>query len=68
MATSIDVLRSREVILPPETKPLDMRVWNAWLAKNRVQDKHRSATRLKVMAWVAVAALLAGVGYWRYFV
>jgi len=64
MATPVEVLRSREVLLPMESKPLDMVVWNAWLAKNRAQNKTRSARRLRAMAWIAVAAALAGAAYW----
>lgn len=53
---------------PPVTpvKPLDEAVWQAWLAKNRAQEKRSSVMQMVAVKWVSIAALLAAAGMWSY--
>jgi hypothetical protein len=43
----------------------DEAVWQAWIKKNKAQDKFRFARRVKVMRF-AVVFLLAGALLWRF--
>jgi hypothetical protein len=46
-------------ILQPDKNPqIDEAVWQAWLKKNKIQDRFRYERRLKVMALVAVFVTL----------
>ena len=45
---------------------IDEAVWQAWLNKNRVQDRIRYERRLRVLALVAVFATVS-VLLWRFF-
>jgi len=46
------------------SKPLDEAAWQAWGAKGRAHDKRGSATRMNVVKWVSIAALLAAAVLW----
>ena len=48
----------------PTEKPLDEVVWQAWLQKNRAQDMQRRDTRIRVIRWTLIVALLAVAGLW----
>ena len=47
---------------PQPAKPLDLAVWQAWLAKGRERDKRHKALILSALKWAGVVALLLGVG------
>jgi hypothetical protein len=47
-----------------KTGEIDEAVWQAWLEKNRAQDKLRYERRLR-LAGVAILILLAGAVLWR---
>ena len=56
--TSIELPGSEKAWTPPETKPLDETIWQAWLAKGREQDRRNAAVRIKALKWVSIAGLL----------
>ena len=45
-------------------KPLDEAMWQAWIAKGRMQDRRSSAVRMKAVKWISIAGLLAAAGLW----
>ena len=44
--------------------PLDERVWQAWLDKNREQEKARFARRVNVVKFASPILLLIGLFWW----
>jgi hypothetical protein len=55
-----------EFILQPGKNPqIDEAVWQAWLEKNRAQDRFRYERRLRVMALVAVFVTLLAL-LWKF--
>jgi hypothetical protein len=50
---------------PTLSKPLDETVWQAWLAKNRVEERRNIATRIKVLKVVALVLLAALLVVWQ---
>lgn len=48
----------------PPVKPLDEAAWQAWKAKGRAQDRQGRETRMKVLKWGSIVALLAVAGLW----
>ena len=40
-------------------RPLDEAVWNAWLSRNRAEEKRDSAARMRVLKLVALLLLIA---------
>ena len=62
MSSLVKLPAPREAWAPSETKPLDEAVWNAWVTKNRVQERRNSAARMKAVKWVSIAALIAVAG------
>jgi uncharacterized protein (DUF1684 family) len=59
MITAVKLPASRQAWTPPETKPLDETVWQAWVAKGREQDRRNAVARIKALKWVSIAGLLA---------
>ena len=53
------------VLQPHKDSDIDEAVWQAWLNKNRVQDRIRYERRLRVLALVAVFATVS-VLLWRF--
>jgi len=49
--------------VPPAATPLDLAVWERWLAKGRSRDEAATAVRLRSVKCVSIAALLAA-GLW----
>ena len=64
MATSVELLKSRQTWVLPAAKPLDEAVWQAWLSKGRTRDQRNRAARIKVIKWVGMAGLLASASFW----
>jgi hypothetical protein len=53
--------------LQPDKDPqIDEAVWQAWLEKNKAQDRFRYERRLRVMALVAVFVTLITL-LWKFF-
>ena len=50
---------------PTATKPLDETVWQAWLAKNRTEERRNIAVRMKILKVFAFFLLLALVVVWQ---
>jgi hypothetical protein len=44
--------------------PLDEAVWQAWVAKGRVQERRSRAARIKAVKWASIAGLLGAAGLW----
>src|SRR5690242_8139258 len=63
MSPSIASSAPEQVWAVPPAKPLDLAVWQAWLAKGRERDKRRKALIVTVLKWAGVVALLLGVGF-----
>ena len=63
MSPSIELLGPEQVWAAPPAKPLDLAVWQAWLAKGRERDKRHNALILSVLKWAGVFGLLLGVGF-----
>ena len=49
------------MLQPGENSETDETTWQAWLEKNRVQDRIRYDRRLRVMALVAVFLTVSGL-------
>lgn len=49
---------------PPETKPLDEAMWQAWILKGRERDRRAEIARAKAVEWISILALLAVAGLW----
>ena len=64
MSTLVKLPAPRESWAPPETRPLDEAVWNAWVVKNRARERRNSAARMKAVKWVSIIGLLALAGLW----
>jgi cell division septal protein FtsQ len=47
------------------SKPLDETVWQAWLAKNRTEDRRRTAVRMKIVKIITFLLLLALIFIWQ---
>ena len=62
MPASVGLQELREVREPALLRPLDEAVWQAWVAKGRVQDRRGSAARATAAEWVSIAGLLAAAG------
>ena len=61
------VLVKTEFMLQADKNPqIDEAVWQAWVEKNRVQDKFRFARRLRVMGLVMVFLTVSAL-LWRFF-
>ena len=58
MLTSIELPGSQKAWKPPETKPLDETIWQAWLAKGREQDRRNGTARIRALKWLSIAGLL----------
>jgi hypothetical protein len=63
MSPSIELKGPEQVWAAPPAKPLDLAVWQAWLAKGRERDQHRKAVLLTILKWSGVVGLLVGVGF-----
>ena len=46
--------------------PLDEAVWQAWVAKGRVQERRSRAARIKAVKWASTAGLLGAAGLWSH--
>ena len=44
---------------------IDEAIWNAWLEKNKAQDRFRYERRLRVIALTAVFIMVSGL-LWRF--
>jgi len=64
MATTVGLSKATQVWELPVSTPLDEVAWRAWGAKGRAQDRRDSATRMKAVKWVSIAALLVAAGLW----
>ncbi len=64
MSTSVGLSEATQIWEPAHWKPLDEAAWQAWGAKGRAEDRRDSATRLKAVKWVSIAALLVAAGMW----
>jgi hypothetical protein len=64
MSDAVGVKRPTTTWESPPVKPLDEAVWQAWKAKGRAQDRQGRATRIKVLKWGSIIALLAVAGLW----
>ncbi len=63
MSPSIELLGPEQVWAAPPAKPLDLAVWQAWLAKGRERDKRHKVLILSVLKWAGVVGLLLGMGF-----
>ena len=59
MSTSAELPGPRPAWAPPNAKPLDQAVWQAWVEKGRARDQQSSDARIKAVKWVSIAGLLA---------
>jgi hypothetical protein len=44
---------------PEPSRPLDERVWNAWLAQNRAEERRDAAARMRLLKVIALLLLAA---------
>lgn len=49
---------------PPPVLPLNQKMWDAWEAKCRFEDRHIVSTQLSIIKWVVIMALLATAILW----
>jgi hypothetical protein len=66
MSGSVEVLEARETPGLSLTKPVDERVWQSWVSKNRAQDRRNNAAFLKGVRCLAIAGLLVVAGFWSH--
>jgi hypothetical protein len=64
MSDAVGVKRPATTWEAPAVKPLDEAVWQAWKAKGRARDRQGLETRIKVLKWGSIVALLAVAGLW----
>ena len=65
MSTSSITSAGQPSWAPTATKPLDETVWQAWLAKNRTEERRKTAVRMKILKVFAFFLLLALVVVWQ---
>ena len=65
MSTSLISSQGRPFESATPSKPLDETVWQAWLAKNRVEERRKIAARIKLLKVIAFLLLLALVVLWQ---
>ena len=63
MSPSIELLGPEQAWVLPPAKPLDLALWQAWLAKGRARDKRHKALIISVLKWAWVVGLLVGAGF-----
>src|SRR5690348_10109316 len=63
MSPSIESRGPEQVWASAGPKPLDLAVWQAWLAKGRERDEHHKASLLRALKWAGVVGLLLVVGF-----
>jgi hypothetical protein len=63
MSPSVEISGPEQAWAVPPAKPLDLAVWQAWLAKGRKRDKRHKALILSFLKWVGVVGLFLGVGF-----
>ena len=54
-----------EFMLPDKNPQIDEAVWQAWLQKNKAQDRFRYERRLRIIALMAVFIMVSGL-LWRF--
>ena len=64
MSKPVAAKKSTTVRESPPVKPLDEAVWRAWVAKGRARDRKGRETRMKVLKWGSIVALLAVAALW----
>ena len=64
MSDAVGVKRPTITWETPAVKPLDEAVWQAWIAKGRARDSKGRETRMKVLKWGSIVALLAVAALW----
>lgn len=57
-------MNAQNVLVTPETKPLDEARWQAWVAKGREQDLRAKDARLAALKWISILGLLAAAILW----
>lgn len=50
------------------SKPLDEKVWRAWLQKNQIEEVQGAIARMRAVKWVCIAILLATAALSSYVV
>jgi hypothetical protein len=50
---------------PSKDSEIDEAIWNAWLAKNKAQDRFRYERRLRIIALTAVFIVVSAL-LWRF--
>ena len=66
MSASVGLLEAREARSLPLVKPLDERAWQAWVSKNRAQDRRNNAAFLMGVNCLAIVGLLVAAGFWSH--
>lgn len=66
MSDAVGVKRPTTTWEPPAVKPLDAAVSRAWVAKGRARDTQGRETRMKVLKWGSIAALLCVAALWSH--
>jgi hypothetical protein len=64
MSTSVELPGKQGAWTPPESTPLNEGVWQAWLAKGRVQDRRGHAAKLTVMKWASIVGVAVAAAFW----
>lgn len=66
MSSLVQLKSSPPDWVPPEPRPLDQAVWNAWVSKGRARAVRSSAARLSLVKWGSAATLVAAAALWAY--
>ena len=64
MSASVASVASKALWTPPEVKPFQEKVWQAWLAEGRAQERRGHALFLKCVKWMSIVALMAALSRW----
>ena len=59
------LVKDESISQPDKNPQIDEAVWQAWLEKNKIQDRFRYERRLRVMALVAVFVTLLAL-LWKF--
>lgn len=68
MSTSVTLPKTQDVFAPPQAKPLDESVWQAWVRKGRTQDERSRAAGVKAVTWLSVVTLLLVAAGFRSYI
>lgn len=66
MSSLLDLSETNRVCEMPATKPVDERLWQAWLVKGRERDLRSRGEQVWAVKWVSIGVLLTAACLWSH--